>query len=215
MFLWPREILKHLDSRDPQGVAVRRRFGFVRGDLTSFEDEHLDRGEELFTIAPMYRYGAPGRGRYREHWQLSVEAIGTDDPDLDVDPSLELLDLIATQVRLRLHARIGHTLDTLFRQTLFAELDRRGERAEIWCVANACTDDTAAVAARIFQDQGAAHAHALGLEVHAGHGIDHDQGELLLAGRGAGLRGHVPDGDQLHLLLEAHRLPVDGHAPGE
>ncbi|WP_433828025.1 HelD family protein [Actinoplanes sp. CA-015351] len=35
--------------RDPQGVAVRRRFGFVKGDLTSFEDEHLDRGEELGT----------------------------------------------------------------------------------------------------------------------------------------------------------------------
>jgi hypothetical protein len=32
--------------RDPQGVATRRRFGFVKGDLTSFEDEHLDRGEE-------------------------------------------------------------------------------------------------------------------------------------------------------------------------
>lgn len=57
-------------------------------------------------------------------------------------------------------SRIGHTLDTLFRQTLFAELDQRGQRAEIWCVANACTDDTAAVAARIFQEQGAAHAHA-------------------------------------------------------
>jgi DNA helicase IV len=35
--------------RDPQGVAVRRRFGFVKGELTSFEDEHLDRGEELGT----------------------------------------------------------------------------------------------------------------------------------------------------------------------
>ncbi|MFI5894237.1 HelD family protein [Actinoplanes sp. NPDC051513] len=35
--------------RDPQGVAVRRRFGFVKGALTSFEDEHLDRGEELGT----------------------------------------------------------------------------------------------------------------------------------------------------------------------
>jgi DNA helicase IV len=35
--------------RDPQGVQVRRRFGFVRGELTSFEDEHLDRGEELGT----------------------------------------------------------------------------------------------------------------------------------------------------------------------
>ena len=36
--------------------------------------------QKLYTIAPMYRYGAPGRGRYREHWQLSLEAIGSDDP---------------------------------------------------------------------------------------------------------------------------------------
>jgi len=35
--------------RDPQGVATRRRFGFVKGELTSFEDEHLDRGQELGT----------------------------------------------------------------------------------------------------------------------------------------------------------------------
>jgi DNA helicase IV len=34
-------------GRDPQGVRVRRRFGFAGGQLTSFEDEHLDRGEEL------------------------------------------------------------------------------------------------------------------------------------------------------------------------
>jgi DNA helicase IV len=37
--------------RDPQGVAVRRRFGFQAGVLTSFEDEHLDRGEELGTAS--------------------------------------------------------------------------------------------------------------------------------------------------------------------
>ncbi len=36
-------------TRDPQGVAVRRRFGSAGGALTSFEDEHLDRGEELGT----------------------------------------------------------------------------------------------------------------------------------------------------------------------
>ena len=29
---------------------------------------------------PMFRYGRPQRGRFREHWQLSVEAIGSDDP---------------------------------------------------------------------------------------------------------------------------------------
>jgi histidyl-tRNA synthetase len=40
---------------------------------------------KLFTIAPMYRYGAPGRGRYREHWQASVEALGSDDPSLDAE----------------------------------------------------------------------------------------------------------------------------------
>ncbi|MEH1099106.1 HelD family protein [Micromonospora sp. CPCC 205561] len=38
-------------ARDPQGVAVRRRFGFSGGALTSFEDERLDRGEELGTTS--------------------------------------------------------------------------------------------------------------------------------------------------------------------
>ncbi|MEH0971898.1 AAA family ATPase [Micromonospora sp. CPCC 205546] len=38
-------------ARDPQGVAVRRRFGFSNGMLTSFEDERLDRGEELGTTS--------------------------------------------------------------------------------------------------------------------------------------------------------------------
>ncbi|HEY8471076.1 MAG TPA: AAA family ATPase [Natronosporangium sp.] len=36
---------------DPQGVTVRRRFGYAGGVLTSFEDEHLDRGEELGTAS--------------------------------------------------------------------------------------------------------------------------------------------------------------------
>ncbi|MEV8514360.1 AAA family ATPase [Dactylosporangium sp. NPDC051484] len=35
--------------RDPQGVDVRRRFGFVKGDLTSFEDEHLTAGQDIGT----------------------------------------------------------------------------------------------------------------------------------------------------------------------
>lgn len=32
--------------KDPQDVDMRRRFGFVKGELTSFEDEHLKAGEE-------------------------------------------------------------------------------------------------------------------------------------------------------------------------
>jgi histidyl-tRNA synthetase len=40
---------------------------------------------KAYTIAPMYRYGAPGRGRYREHWQLSLEAIGSPGPEIDAE----------------------------------------------------------------------------------------------------------------------------------
>jgi histidyl-tRNA synthetase len=47
---------------------------------------------KLYTIASFYRYAAPQRGRYREHWQASVEAIGSDDPALDA----ELIQLYAT-----------------------------------------------------------------------------------------------------------------------
>ncbi len=55
---------------------------------------------KIYTLASMYRYGAPGRGRYREHWQASVEAIGTDDPAIDA----ELIQLYDT-----LLARLGVT----------------------------------------------------------------------------------------------------------
>ncbi|MFN2467013.1 MAG: histidine--tRNA ligase [Gaiellaceae bacterium] len=41
--------------------------------------------QKLFTVAPMYRYDTPQKGRFREHRQLSVEAIGSDDPALDAE----------------------------------------------------------------------------------------------------------------------------------
>ncbi len=41
--------------------------------------------QKLFTIAPAYRYDTPQKGRFREHRQLSVEAIGSDDPALDAE----------------------------------------------------------------------------------------------------------------------------------
>jgi histidyl-tRNA synthetase len=51
--------------------------------------------QKLYTIAPMYRYGAPGRGRYREHWQLSLEAIGSADAAIDA----EIIGLYDTLLR--------------------------------------------------------------------------------------------------------------------
>jgi histidyl-tRNA synthetase len=40
---------------------------------------------KLYTVGPMWRYERPQKGRYREHRQLSVEAIGSDDPALDAE----------------------------------------------------------------------------------------------------------------------------------
>jgi histidyl-tRNA synthetase len=50
---------------------------------------------KTYMIAPMYRYAAPQKGRYREHYQWSVEAVGSDDPALDA----ELIELYAEFLR--------------------------------------------------------------------------------------------------------------------
>ena len=50
---------------------------------------------KLYTQATMYRYAAPQRGRYREHWQQSIEAIGSDDPAVDA----EVIDLYREVLR--------------------------------------------------------------------------------------------------------------------
>jgi histidyl-tRNA synthetase len=40
---------------------------------------------KLYTLASMYRYDKPQRGRYREHWQLSLENVGSPDPATDAE----------------------------------------------------------------------------------------------------------------------------------
>lgn len=53
-------------------------------------------------------------------------------------------------------------LDSLFRQTLFARLAERGERCEIVCLANGCTDRTVPVTEDIFRRQREDHRDAAG-----------------------------------------------------
>ncbi len=48
--------------------------------------------QKLYEIATSYRYGRPQKGRHREFWQLSVEAIGSDEPAIDA----EVIDLYDT-----------------------------------------------------------------------------------------------------------------------
>ncbi|MBA2325193.1 MAG: ATP phosphoribosyltransferase regulatory subunit, partial [Actinobacteria bacterium] len=40
---------------------------------------------KVWYLAPLFRYERPQKGRYRQHWQVGVEALGADDPDVDVE----------------------------------------------------------------------------------------------------------------------------------
>jgi histidyl-tRNA synthetase len=55
---------------------------------------------KLFTIGPMWRYDRPQKGRFREHWQLSVEAIGSDDPAVDAE-LIQLYDELLRRLGVR------------------------------------------------------------------------------------------------------------------
>lgn len=40
---------------------------------------------KVWYIAPNFRAEQPQAGRYRQHWQLGAEAVGVDDPEVDVE----------------------------------------------------------------------------------------------------------------------------------
>jgi histidyl-tRNA synthetase len=80
---------------------------------------------KLYTIGPMWRYDRPQKGRYREHWQLSVEAIGSDDPAVDA----ELLQFYDELLR-----RLGVTDYVLYLNSIGDQNCRPAyiERLEAW-----------------------------------------------------------------------------------
>jgi histidyl-tRNA synthetase len=64
--------------------------------------------QKLYTYTTIYRYGRPQKGRFREHWQLDAEAIGSDDPAVDAEV-IQLYDALLarlgiTEYRLELNS---------------------------------------------------------------------------------------------------------------
>ena len=90
--------------------------------------------QKLYTVASIYRYGRPQKGRFREHWQLSVEAIGSDDPALDA----EVIQLYAallgrlgvTQYRLELNSIGDAKCRPAYLETLRAWLEEHAEELD-------------------------------------------------------------------------------------
>lgn len=62
--------------------------------------DQLGKKQKLFYIGPMFRYERPQAGRYRQHHQFGVEAIGDPTPEQDV----EVIDMLV-----ELYKRLGIT----------------------------------------------------------------------------------------------------------
>jgi histidyl-tRNA synthetase len=87
--------------------------------------------QKLFSVTSIYRYAAPQKGRYREHYQASVEAIGSDDPALDAELiqlySEFLRRLGVTEYRLELNSIGDAACRPAYVERLTAWLDAHDE----------------------------------------------------------------------------------------
>jgi histidyl-tRNA synthetase len=77
---------RHLALR-PEGTASIGR---------AFVEHHPATPWKVWYAAPSFRYERAQANRYRQHHQLGLEAIGTDDPDLDVEVIALLADFYRT-----------------------------------------------------------------------------------------------------------------------
>ena len=71
-------------SLRPEGTASVMR-SFIENRLANLGAVH-----KFFYIGPMFRYERPQSGRYRQHQQFGVEAIGVAGPEQDA----EVIDLL-------------------------------------------------------------------------------------------------------------------------
>jgi histidyl-tRNA synthetase len=53
--------------------------------VRAFVQHHPPTPWKTWYVTPAFRYERPQAGRYRQHHQLGVEVLGTEDPDLDVE----------------------------------------------------------------------------------------------------------------------------------
>jgi histidyl-tRNA synthetase len=86
---------------------------------------------KAFYVAPMFRYERPQAGRFRQHHQLGVEILGTDDPIADVEV-ISLLDglyaeLGLSSLRLRVNSLGDKNCAPAYRDLLSAYLESHSD----------------------------------------------------------------------------------------
>jgi len=79
-----KEMYDFLDKGDPPRHLALRPEG-TSSVMRAFIQHQPTTPWKVWYSAPSFRYERTQAGRYRQHHQLGVEAIGTEDPDLDVE----------------------------------------------------------------------------------------------------------------------------------
>ncbi len=109
---------RHLALR-PEGTA-----SIVR----AFVQHHPATPWKVWYAAPSFRYERPQAGRYRQHHQVGLEVIGSEDPDLDVEVISLAWQFYAAlglkRVALKLNSLGDATCRPVYRQALREFLDR-------------------------------------------------------------------------------------------
>ena len=62
---------------------------------------------KLWYLSSFFRRERPQKGRFRQFWQIGVEAIGSDDPAVDAESILLLAELLEAMGSRGLRLRIG------------------------------------------------------------------------------------------------------------
>src|ERR1700674_5728898 len=78
--------LYRFDDRGGRHLALRPEA--TAGVVRAYFEGHLNQEPQparLFLIGPMFRYNRPQKGRYRQFFQLDVDAIGSESPALDAE----------------------------------------------------------------------------------------------------------------------------------
>lgn len=73
---------------DKSGTPMTLRPEFTAGVVRSFLQHgmaNLPKPVKLWSMGPVFRYERPQAGRYRQHTQLNIEALGEQDPALDLE----------------------------------------------------------------------------------------------------------------------------------
>jgi histidyl-tRNA synthetase len=73
------------DFEDKGGRRIALRPEGTAGVARAFAQHNPVVPWKVWYVAPHFRYERPQKGRNRQHWQVGAEALGVDDPELDVE----------------------------------------------------------------------------------------------------------------------------------